>query len=192
MLASWLATHPGGTSSPEDALAWIQDQPIGDLLATVLLPVLERIWRAAWYAGVKAARTLTRSTADVSASVLNTLINQMAGTWLAQIVGTTLKLLANGLAAGADAAGLTAILQDLQRTKDIAQTEITRMMAYAAQQVYSATGNQYVRWIIEDANACTACKANAAAGRWPIGEAFPSGALAPPQHVRCRCGIVPA
>jgi hypothetical protein len=74
----------------------------------------------------------------------------------------------------------------------IAQTEITRAISAAAVSVYKYGPTSEVIWVIEDDNACEECKANAEAGPRFYGNPFPSGAIEPPQHPRCRCALIPA
>lgn len=151
------------------------------------------MWTKAWQAGITAAEQAAGHKASTTlTSELTSLLAQLASAWVAQIAQTTLKLLAKALAAGAALTALQAILDDLQRARDIALTEITRVMAIAAQKVYTDHGDLRWRWVIEDDNACAACKGNADAGPWPIGVPFPSGAPYPPDHYRCRCGTIPA
>jgi hypothetical protein len=45
-----------------------------------------------------------------------------------------------------------------------------------------------VRWVVEDADGpCPDCDDNALAGATIVGEAFPTGQVAPPAHPGCRC-----
>lgn len=46
------------------------------------------------------------------------------------------------------------------------------------------------RWIL-DPDPCPVCIANAAAGNIPLGDEFPGGVMAPPQHPNCRCDFAP-
>lgn len=71
-------------------------------------------------------------------------------------------------------------------------TEVTRAMQEAAMAHYRRTGIHVVSWITEnDDRVCPACMANEEAGPHPLGVPFPSGAIAPPDHPRCRCALVP-
>ena len=75
----------------------------------------------------------------------------------------------------------------------IVQTEVTRGQAAGAAAIYRDAGVQRVEWVTaEDARVCDFCDANEAAGPVFLGQAFPSGAIQPPQHPRCRCALVPA
>lgn len=120
------------------------------------------------------------------------LIASAGAAWAGQIAATTLKLVATLLAAGgATAAAIASLLGDLARAADIALTEATRASSAGASSAYADAGVLYVRWVTEP-GACEECEANEAAGRWPLGVPFPSGAIEPPQHPRCRCATVPA
>jgi len=80
------------------------------------------------------------------------------------------------------------------RRAGIANTEIARATSQAALASYDAAGVGYVAWIDTGADdrECLACEQNAAADPVPLGEMFPSGATAPPQHPNCRCAITPS
>jgi hypothetical protein len=154
-----------------------------------------RLWAEAWEAGTESARHAT-GTAHGQPGRPVAALSGLAATWTAQIMTTTLKLIAAALAAGGTAislsAAISAVLMNAERASQIAQTEITRLMSLAAEKVYEAAGLIRIRWVVEDDNACPACLGNQAAGPWPLGVPFPSGALLPPDHVRCRCATVPA
>jgi HK97 family phage portal protein len=45
------------------------------------------------------------------------------------------------------------------------------------------------RWVADGPDPCAACAANADDGAIPVGEAFESGALEPPQHPHCECRL---
>jgi hypothetical protein len=179
--AAWLVTHPDGASEAE-ASAWLQSQGLSGPIAQAIRPVLEELWSAAWAAGAKAAGGVASSQA------LQSLLGQLSAKWVAQIVSTTLKILAAALAKGAD---LVAALKDAERAASIALTEAVRVMAAAAAQIYSDSGVLEIEWVCFP-GCCPACQENADAGPWPLGVPFPSGAILPPDHVRCRCAIVPA
>jgi hypothetical protein len=144
------------------------------------------MWTAAYAAGSDAAG------GEHDENALTALLHQLGSTWIAQIVTTTVKILAKVLAAGkATIEALREALSNAERSASIALTEVTRAMAEAARRVYAAAGVTRVRWVTED-DPCPDCAANAAAGPWPLGVPFPSGAMVPPDHVHCRCAIVPA
>lgn len=184
---------------PGEAEAWLEANGYRDRIADKLGPALTDLWATAWQAGTNSARQVTVGAQAPPAYVLQNLLGSLGATWVAQIVRTTLKLLSNVLAAAAGltaavlAARLLAVLADLDRAAKIAVTEITRLMAMAALAVYQAAGHVRIRWVTEhDSKVCPACDANEAAGPWPLGVPFPSGASFPPQHPGCRCAIVPA
>ena len=50
-----------------------------------------------------------------------------------------------------------------------------------------------VRWVVEDADGpCPDCDDNALSGAQPLGDAFPTGQIAPPAHAGCRCVLARA
>jgi uncharacterized protein with gpF-like domain len=198
IVADFMAKFPAGID-PAQAEQWLTAQGIGAGIAAALLPVLEQMWMAAAQAGVKAASLAAGTQQQLSQQEYQDLIAQMQRQWLQQITATTLALLASALATAATftvtalSAALVAALDNANRAKQIAMTEITRLMALAAQKIYQLAGVIYVRWVTEhDAKVCPACETNQAAGKWPLGVPFPSGAPQPPDHVNCRCALVPA
>ena len=90
------------------------------------------------------------------------------------------------------AAAIAIVLTSTISAAMIVQTEITRAMAAGAAEVYRLAGIQMVEWVTaKDADVCEFCDANEAAGPHFLGQTFPSGAIAPPQHPRCRCALIP-
>lgn len=196
----WLSQRQSG-GTPQDAEVWMSAQGIKDRIADQLAPVLAELWTDAFKAGVQSAAQAAGQ--QIPPGAMQQLAGLLAGqsaAWAAQIAHTTVSLLAAALAGAAVGIGLAAlvkllkaVLSDLERAKSIAQTEITRVMAIAAQIVYRLLGIHYVEWVTEhDAKVCPACQSNQDAGRHPLGVPFPSGAPWPPGHVRCRCALVPA
>ena len=56
----------------------------------------------------------------------------------------------------------------------------------------AAQAVEYGWWMTDpSSNTCPVCQANEDAGRWPLGEPFPSGDLSEPAHFSCRCAVVP-
>jgi SPP1 gp7 family putative phage head morphogenesis protein len=87
---------------------------------------------------------------------------------------------------------LEAVLDNPRNAELVAQAEIARAQSSAAMRVYAENGTRDVEWsTAEDAKVCPRCDANAAQGGVPIGTAFVSGAVMPPQHPRCRCALLP-
>ena len=89
-------------------------------------------------------------------------------------------------------AQLVQVLDNPRNAELVAWTEIARAQSSAALRIYAEDGITHVEWsTAEDARVCPLCDANEAAGPVPAGAAFPSGAVFPPQHPRCRCALLP-
>ena len=119
----------------------------------------------------------------------------------ASIAGTRLKDMAKALVdsttAGDTAADTGAALQDTlgdpDRAAGAAITEVTRGSGAGALDGYQQRQINMGRWAIDPGSkVCPACLGNAAAGRVPLGQPYPSGDTQPPVHPHCRCAVVPA
>jgi 8-oxo-dGTP pyrophosphatase MutT (NUDIX family) len=89
--------------------------------------------------------------------------------------------------------GIKAVLGDHSRALRIAETEVARAVAQGARQVYDRGHVDVVRWVTaEDGRVCVLCEENELEGPVLLGTPFFSGVTMPPQHPRCRCGLVPA
>jgi SPP1 gp7 family putative phage head morphogenesis protein len=156
------------------------------------VPVLLQIWANAWELGVQSARRTTGYQGQPNNQAYQNMLNRYQSQWVNQITSTVLKGIAALLVAGATAAAITALLVSITSAAMVAQTEITRAMAAGAAEVYRLNGDTLVEWVTaEDDHVCPLCDANEAAGPHFLGQAFPSGATAPPQHPRCRCALIP-
>ena len=88
---------------------------------------------------------------------------------------------------------ISAILGSATAARLVTQTETAWGQAQAQVGAYRAAGVKSTIWQTRnDSRVCGRCRGNQAAGPWPLGKPFPSGALAPPQHPRCRCVLIPA
>jgi len=197
MAAAWILARPNG-STKEDALEWLRHQNVSQALSRKLWPVLESLWAQGYALGLEAAIKASGFSGEIDGQTLLDLINNYGPRWLQQIVSTLLKRIAGvladsaGLTADVLAAGITAVLADDAHAKRIAQTEITRAVGEATVKIYRAAGVPEVIWVTDPASdVCAQCDANEAAGPRFLGTPFPSGAIAPPQHVRCRCALMP-
>ena len=78
-----------------------------------------------------------------------------------------------------------------KRAKLIATTEVKFAMARGNIEAWKKTGViQAVEWVLSaDHEVDDECDENAEAGQVPVGEAFPSGDVAPPQHPACLCAL---
>lgn len=194
-MAAWLAVRPHA-SIEADAAMWLAGRGIRDKLTAAMRPVLVKLWTAAYKAGLKGAGEAGGRFEAVSDQILADRIGRMAAEWVQQVVDTRMRRIAAILAKGGSAAELEAAIRAVLANDDdadlITRTEITRAMASASIDAYRAKGIHKVRWITRSANPCPACLANEAAGpRW-IGEPFPSGSTAPPEHPNCECALIPA
>jgi hypothetical protein len=192
-----MAQFPNGASATQTEI-WLTFRGVDQRIAADILPVLQQMWLAALEAGVQAGSQSAGVQAQVSQQEYQDIIAQFKRNWLPQIVTTTIRLIAGALVSGALTAAalvaaIAAALEAINRARQIAITEITRAMALMAQRIYHSAGHTHVRWITEhDTKVCALCEANEAAGIWPLGVPFPTGAPYPPQHPGCRCAIVPA
>lgn len=166
---------------------WLDDQGVREQIRKALGPVLMRLWQDAWKAG---------QAGDVHSQAVADQMARFAAEWLDQVTQTRVDRIAEILAKGGTAAELQAsikgLLEDSSDARMVAITEITRAMNAAAIAAYLAAGVQKVRWITRSANPCPICLANEAAGPRYLGEPFPSGSTAPPEHPNCECALIPA
>lgn len=192
----WLSQRQHGTE--QEAFTWLLNNGAWQALEAILKPVLTDIWVEAWQAGLNAGETLSGPAGAMPGIPSGEQFPDTQGrAWINQIIRHRLEQIAAALAASnGDAtqleADLRALLADEAWAELVALTETVRAMQEASQHVYRRTGAHRVRWVIADSAACPACKLNAAAGPHPLGTPFPSGALAPPDHPRCRCALIPA
>lgn len=80
------------------------------------------------------------------------------------------------------------------RAKTVARTEIARAQSMGTLDVWKNMGFvKTVRWDLSaDHEDQDLCDLNHDHGPVPLGQAFPSGDIAPPQHPNCRCSLVAA
>lgn len=187
---AWLLARPQGGSEP-DALAWLDSRDLRGQIANQIGPALRSIWAEAYRAGVQAAG------GQVDEQVLQDLLSQFATDWADQIVSTRMRKLAGLLAQGLDAkqleAAISELLADPVQSELIARTEVARAFNFGVAAAYRAAGIHLVEWLTaNDGQVCPVCMSNQDAGPHPYGTPFPSGALQPPEHPRCRCVLIPA
>lgn len=197
LAALWLSLRQLATNAA-DAAAWLADNTnIAGSLTRALTGVLRDMWSKAFDMGVKAAEQLIGHAVPLPSDALSQLLNSYGPAWVRQIVANLMQKLADILAGGGPAsrleAAIQALLDNAQHAYMIALTEITRAAAMAASAVYSLAGIRMVNWVTaHDARVCAVCNSNQAASPHPLGQVFPGGAFAPPQHPNCRCALVPA
>lgn len=194
-MAAWIAARGSGPSNEADAREWLNSQNIGELLSARLRPVLLHLWAQAWDTGADAAEQVTGATSSLTAQALQDMLSQHNFAWTNEIANTRLNQMAAILSSGGTAEQLATQIQALLSSEDgvkaIAITEVTRAIGAATAEVYRLANVDLVRWVVEDNSACELCKANARAEPRHLGVPFPSGAAMPPQHVRCRCALIP-
>ena len=78
------------------------------------------------------------------------------------------------------------------RSELIAEQEAALMIGYLEMEVYKRNGVQFTKWITSrDERVCPSCSANEDVSEVPVGDEFPTGVVAPPEHLRCRCFLLP-
>lgn len=158
--------------------------------------VLMKLWQDAYKAGLKGAGEVTGGSRAIPDQIVADRITRMASRWLREVTQTRLDRIAAILAKGGTqdslVAALKAALEDDYDARRIVVTETTRAMQEAARDAYRAAGVRKVRWITRSADPCPICLGNEAAGPRYLGEAFPSGSTAPPEHPNCECALIPA
>ena len=76
----------------------------------------------------------------------------------------------------------------ISRAETIARTETCMADIEGVMTLYRESGMiDEIEWLAADAGPCEICEGNEAAGPVKMGEAFPSGDMAPPAHPNCRC-----
>jgi len=195
LVALWLQARPGPTHEI-DALAWLEGQGVPGRIQAALRPVLLKLWQDAWKAGAKGAGEAAGDFREIPGEIVADRISRLAAKWLQEVTETRVRRIAAILAKGGTAAGLENAIRALLMSRPdadmMARTEITRAMQAAATEVYRAAGVNKVRWITRSGNPCPICLANEAAGPKYLGEPFPSGKTAPPEHPNCECALIPA
>lgn len=78
------------------------------------------------------------------------------------------------------------------RADIITEHEAATVLGMIELEVYKRNGVQFHKWITSrDEKVCLRCEANEGVGEVPVGDSFPTGVVAPPDHIRCRCFIMP-
>lgn len=195
IVAAWLAL--GARRKTAQAETWLLEEGIDQALFNALRPVATDMWRDGWGLGIHSAATAANIHAEAKFNATD-FFERWGRQWLNEIVRNRMNLLAQLLAEGPDdPVELAAQVRDLLASQDGAQlvavTEVTRAVNIAAGETYRDAGIFEVQWVTEDdSRVCPACDENEAAGPRQIGTPFPGGAVAPPQHPRCRCALLPA
>lgn len=78
------------------------------------------------------------------------------------------------------------------RSEVIAENEAAVIVGEMEVEVYKRNNIQFHKWVTSrDESVCLKCEANEREGLIPVGDTFPTGVSAPPDHVRCRCFSLP-
>ena len=158
--------------------------------------VLMWLWKAAWKAGAAHGPGADKKALKAA---LEAFLATVGENW-AFLIATTgsgdlLKAITDALKAG-DPEAVTALLHELlgvdMRPDLIAITEVMRAWNAALLAAMKLAGVAYRTWhCVHDGKTCASCLANEAQGPVALSLPFKSGALAPPNHPRCRCWIEP-
>lgn len=73
--------------------------------------------------------------------------------------------------------------------ENVSSFEIASCIEQAVLDEMEASGFERIAWGVQE-GACKVCQGNADGGAIALGSTFPSGAVKPPQHNRCRCSII--
>lgn len=80
----------------------------------------------------------------------------------------------------------------LMRAEIIAENEAALILGEIELEVFKRNGIQFVKWVTSrDEKVCPRCNANESAGEVPVGTKFPTGVTTTPDHIRCRCFLLP-
>lgn len=163
---------------------WLEGRGVRDKIRAALKPVLMKLWHAVW--------KLLGDDDQVAADR----IARFAARWLDEVTDTRIRRISEILARGGSEdeliAAIKAVLESEQDGELIARTEATRAVNAAAMEAYRKAGVGKVEWKTRSANPCPICLMNEAAGPRYLGEPFPSGNVAPPEHPNCQCALIPA
>lgn len=134
--------------------------------------------------------------AVIAVQITQDALKRLESAWLAEITDTAMDRLAEVLAKGGSVEeierAIKAVLGDEDHAHMIAVTEANRAGNAGRVEVYRNGGVPKVRWITTSKDPCPICLANEAAGARSLGDPFPSGATAPPEHPNCQCELIPA
>ena len=153
-----------------------------------------KLWSQAFNAGVKAALAFLKLAEAIQ--IIRDALSRLTSAWLEEITDTRMERLAEVLAEGGTvdelAKAIEAVLGDRAAALLIATTEFNRAGNAGRVEVFRNAQVARVRWITTSVDPCPICLANEAAGPRALGEPFPSGAVAPPEHPQCQCELIPA
>lgn len=201
----------------QSALAWLEAQGWAQKLYDAISRILNNLWAEGFAVGREAGKEMLTSAYDsdfwdkwhpgdpdaarlAAGPGLQQLLQDYGIRTIKSIVATRMGQLANLLADGFQrgdssqtiADSIRSILSAPQRAEMIAHTELARATVAASMAEYVAMGVRGKSWMpAADGRVCPVCKLNQDAGAIPLGNAFPGGVPAPPQHPVCRCALTP-
>jgi len=211
----WLASRSGATSVT-DARVWLDGQGVD--VTDALAAVFDGLYADGYIIGHAAAGAVsagaeidwggwTPGDTEAAYEVLGVdggvgldqllsgagvTIKSIGANRLDDLANRLAEALANGDSVDTLAKSLTDVLADPQWAYFVAQTEITRAVSAATQNVYRRNGIESNEWATAaDQRVCPVCDGNAADGPVRVGVAFDSGDTAPPAHPACRCALMP-
>ena len=126
-----------------------------------------------------------------------------AATLVTQMGDETKRRLAHVISRGIEGKrGIPGLARDIRstfadmtkhRSELIARTETATALSEASLDSMADMGVEGKEWVsVGDDRVSDECRRNEAQGVIPVGQAFSSGAKAPPQHPDCRCSLAPA
>lgn len=188
-MQAWQQSRQGPTHAV-DALSWLDHHGYRAQVEQALRKVLMQLWPEAYQAGMAAAGY------KISPARLAAAISAFAVKWLAEVVQTRMRDIAEILAQGGSVedleAAIKAALESEPNARRIALTELYRAINAALLEAYRAQKVNKVRWVTRSGHPCQICITNEAAGAIPLGQPFPSGDQSPPAHPNCECVLMPA
>lgn len=201
----------------QDAHTWLDSLGIFGRLTRALQRVLRRLWPEAWLLGDRSAQAQVsmnpvdwgdwqpgdheaaarlysgaRGLQDLLDRDGIETIKSIAQTRMNELAAKLTDALAEGWSADHLAGEIRGLLEVPERADMIATTEIARAVSSASLDRYQQAGLEFVEWdTAYDKRVCPICRENEEQGPVRIGQPFPGGAFAPPQHPRCRCAPQP-
>jgi hypothetical protein len=185
--------YQNGPSNQATARQWLQGHGSQQQIENALAGVLANLWAQAFAYGVATAGI---AGLVLAAALQAAALSRLSHEWLTEITDTRIARLAAVLAKGGTlvelAAAISAVMADHDAALLIASTELNRALNAGRVEAYRKARVPRVRWITTSAHPCEICLMNEAAGPRHLGEPFPSGAVAPPEHPQCACELIKA
>lgn len=152
--------------------------------------------------GIESAKNVVGIEREVVIKNLDKILSTRVATSMEGIDDTTVRWIAqrlsDGVKSGASSYEIAKMLRDLakdqaeMRAQTIAEQEAAWALGETQLRTYKAVGVQKKKLITSrDELVCPICIADETVGEIGIDAKFPSGAVATPIHIRCRCFIMP-